>query len=52
MFVLGDTLLVYGSTHEQNFPIWMSTNPKADDWKEAVHDFQIGAWDPDFFLDF
>jgi xylan 1,4-beta-xylosidase len=51
VFVLGDTLLVYGSTHEKNFPIWMSTNPKADDWKEAVHDFQIGAWDPDFFLD-
>jgi len=51
VFVLGDTLLVYGSTHEKNFPIWMSTDPKADDWKEAVHNFQVGAWDPDFFLD-
>ncbi|MCC3154373.1 family 43 glycosylhydrolase [Hymenobacter sp. BT770] len=51
VFVLGDTLLVYGSTHEKNFPIWMSTNPKVDDWKEAVHNFQVGAWDPDFFLD-
>ncbi|GAC1589445.1 MAG: family 43 glycosylhydrolase [Hymenobacter sp.] len=51
VFVLGDTLLVYGSTHDKNFPIWMSTNPKVDDWKEAVHDFQVGAWDPDFFLD-
>ena len=51
VFVLGDTLLVYGSTHEKNFPIWMSTNPKADEWKEAVHNFQVGAWDPDFFLD-
>ena len=51
VFVLGDTLLVYGSTHDKNFPIWMSTNPKADDWKEAVHNFQVGAWDPDFFLD-
>ena len=51
VFVLSDTLLVYGSTHEKNFPIWMSTNPKVDDWQEAIHDFQIGAWDPDFFLD-
>ena len=51
VFVLGDTLLVYGSTHDKNFPIWMSTNPKVDDWKEAVHNFQVGAWDPDFFLD-
>src|SRR3954449_10647669 len=23
VFVLGDTLLVYGSTQEKNFPIWM-----------------------------
>ena len=51
VFVLGDTLLVYGSTHNKDFPIWMSTNPKANEWKEAVHNFQIGAWDPDFFLD-
>ena len=51
VFFLGDTLLVYGSTHNKDFPIWMSTNPKANEWKEAVHNFQIGAWDPDFFLD-
>ncbi|MBC6991895.1 family 43 glycosylhydrolase [Hymenobacter sp. BT491] len=51
VFVLGDTLLVYGSTQEKNFPIWMSTNPKANEWKKAVDPFQIGAWDPDFFLD-
>ena len=51
VFVLGDTLLVYGSTQEKNFPIWMSTNPKANEWKPAVDPFQIGAWDPDFFLD-
>ncbi|WP_345122137.1 family 43 glycosylhydrolase [Hymenobacter antarcticus] len=51
VFVLGDTLLVYGSTHNKDFPIWMSTNPKANKWKEAVHNFQIGAWDPAFFLD-
>ncbi|QJX48886.1 family 43 glycosylhydrolase [Hymenobacter taeanensis] len=51
VFVLGDTLLVFGSTHEKNFPIWMSTNPKANEWREAVEPFQIGAWDPAFFLD-
>ncbi len=51
VFVMGDTLLVFGSTHEKNFPIWMSTNPKANEWKEAVEPFQIGAWDPAFFLD-
>jgi len=29
----------------------MSTNPKANVWKEAVDSFAIGGWDPDFFLD-
>ncbi|WP_153798322.1 family 43 glycosylhydrolase [Foetidibacter luteolus] len=51
VFVLGDTLLVIGSTYQKNFPIWMSTNPRVDDWKEAVDSFQAGAWDPSFFLD-
>jgi hypothetical protein len=51
VFVLGDTLLVIGSTYEKNFPIWMSTNPRKDEWKEAVDSFKIGAWDPAFFLD-
>lgn len=49
--VLGDTLLVIGSTYEKNFPLWMSTNPQKDEWKEAVDSFQVGAWDPGFFLD-
>jgi len=49
--VLGDTLLVIGSTYEKNFPLWMSTNPRKDEWKEAVDSFQAGAWDPAFFLD-
>lgn len=51
VFVLGDTLLVFGSTQEKNFPLWMSTNPKANEWKEAVEPFEIGAWDPSFFAD-
>ncbi len=49
--VLGDTLLVIGSTYAKNFPLWMSTNPQKDDWKEAVDSFQAGAWDPAFFVD-
>lgn len=49
--VLGDTLLVIGSTYEKNFPLWMSTNPQKDEWKEAVDSFKAGAWDPAFFVD-
>lgn len=49
--VLSDTLLVIGSTHEKTFPLWMSTNPQKDEWKEAVDSFQAGAWDPGFFVD-
>ncbi len=48
---VGDTLLLLGSTHEKTFPIWMSTNPKKDEWKELVDSLQVGAWDPAFFLD-
>jgi xylan 1,4-beta-xylosidase len=51
VWVQGDTLLVFGSTYSNNFPVWMSTNPKANDWKEAVSAFSIGGWDPDFFTD-
>ncbi len=51
VWVMGDTLLVFGSTYSKNFPIWMSTNPKANEWKEAIDSFAIGGWDPDFFLD-
>ena len=49
--VLGDTLLVIGSTYTKSFPLWMSTNPKKNEWKEAVDSFQAGAWDPGLFLD-
>ena len=51
VWVMGDTLLVFGSTYTSNFPIWMSTNPKANEWKEAIDSLQVGGWDPDFFLD-
>ncbi|AXG73373.1 xylosidase [Flavobacterium arcticum] len=48
---VNDTLLVIGSTHTKEFPIWMSTNPKVDDWKELVHKSEAGAWDPQLFWD-
>jgi hypothetical protein len=51
VWVMGDTMLVFGSTYSSNFPIWMSTDPKSNQWKEAVDSFAIGGWDPDFFLD-
>jgi xylan 1,4-beta-xylosidase len=51
VWVQGDTLLVFGSTYSTNFPIWMSTNPKANEWQEAINEFSIGGWDPDFFID-
>ena len=51
VWVQGDTLLAFGSTYSTNFPIWMSTNPKANEWKEVVDSFPIGGWDPDFFTD-
>jgi len=49
--VLGDTLLVIGSTYTTNFPLWMSKQPHTDTWKEAVDSFKAGAWDPGFFAD-
>ena len=49
--VKGDTMLVFGSTYTNNFTIWMSTNPKANDWKPLVDSFKIGGWDPAFFTD-
>lgn len=50
-FVLGDTMFLIGSTHNPDFPIWMSTNPIEDNWQIAVDSFKAGAWDPAFFLD-
>lgn len=49
--ILGDTMLVFGSTYTNNFSIWMSTNPKANEWKPLVDSFEIGGWDPAFFTD-
>ncbi|NCO63608.1 MAG: xylosidase [Flavobacteriales bacterium] len=51
VFAMKDTLYVYGSTHEKDFPIWKSTNPTKDDWKIAVDTLKVGAWDPGFLFD-
>lgn len=48
---IGDTMIVFGSTYTRNFSIWMSTNPKANEWKPLVDSFEIGGWDPAFFTD-
>lgn len=49
--VIGDTMIVFGSTYTSNFSIWMSTDPKAGNWKPLVDSFEIGGWDPAFFTD-
>jgi xylan 1,4-beta-xylosidase len=49
--VLGDTLLVIGSTYNKDFTLWMSTDPTHDTWKAAKDYFKVGAWDPGMFAD-
>lgn len=49
--IIGDTMIVFGSTYTSRFTIWMSTDPKANQWKPLVDSFAIGGWDPDFFTD-
>jgi xylan 1,4-beta-xylosidase len=49
--IIGDTMLVFGSTYTKTFTLWMSTNPKANQWKPLVDSFEIGGWDPAFFTD-
>lgn len=49
--IIGDTMIVFGSTYTSSFTIWMSTNPKANEWKPLVDSFDIGGWDPSFFTD-
>ena len=49
--IIGDTMIVFGSTYTNNFSIWMSTNPAANEWKPLVDSFDIGGWDPSFFTD-
>jgi hypothetical protein len=50
-WVQGDSLCVFGSTYSDLFPIWVSTNPKGGEWTKAIDRFEIGGWDPAFFVD-
>ncbi len=49
--IVGDTMLVFGSTYTSKFTLWMSTNPKENNWKPLIDSFEIGGWDPAFFTD-
>lgn len=51
VFIMKDTLYVYGSSHQKDFPIWKSGNPTKDDWQIATDTLKVGAWDPGFFYD-
>ena len=51
VWAMKDTLYVYGSTWESDFPIWKSTNPTKDEWEIAVDTLKVGAWDPAFHYD-
>ena len=51
VWVMNDALYVIGSTHNDDFPIWVSKNPRVDDWSEAVAGFKGAAWDPAFLVD-
>ncbi|MFH4964858.1 discoidin domain-containing protein [Gaetbulibacter sp. M235] len=51
VWAMKDTLYVYGSTWQSDFPIWKSTNPTVDDWEIAVDTLKVGAWDPAFHYD-
>lgn len=49
--IVGDTMIVFGSTYTSDFTLWMSTNPKGIEWKPLIDSFEIGGWDPAFFTD-
>ncbi len=49
--IIGDTMIVFGSTYTSNFTLWGSTNPKGNEWFPIVDSFEIGGWDPAFFTD-
>lgn len=49
--VIGDTMVVFGSTYTKNFTLWGSTDPKNNKWFPLVDSLEIGGWDPAFFTD-
>ncbi|WP_316768742.1 family 43 glycosylhydrolase [Pedobacter frigiditerrae] len=49
--IIGDTMVVMGSTYTKNFTLWGSTDPKGNKWFPLVDSLEIGGWDPAFFTD-
>jgi len=49
--IIGDTMVVFGSTYTKNFTLWGSTDPKNNKWFPLVDSLEIGGWDPAFFTD-
>ena len=49
--IIGDTMVVFGSTYTKNFTLWGSTDPKGNKWFPLVDSLEIGGWDPAFFTD-
>ncbi|NUY79441.1 discoidin domain-containing protein [Flavobacterium sp. MAH-1] len=49
--VVGDTMVVFGSTYTKTFSLWGSTDPKNDKWFVIKDSLAIGGWDPGFFTD-
>lgn len=49
--IIGDTMVVMGSTYTKNFTVWGSTDPKGNKWFPLVDSLEIGGWDPAFFTD-
>jgi hypothetical protein len=51
VWVQGGALHVLGSAYSNLFPIWVSTNPKENEWRMAVERFKPGGEVPTFFVD-
>lgn len=49
--IIGDTVVVFGSTYTKNFTLWGSTDPIGNKWFPLVDSLEIGGWDPSFFTD-
>lgn len=49
--IIGDTVVVFGSTYTKNFTLWGSTDPLNNKWFPLVDSLEIGGWDPSFFTD-
>lgn len=49
--IVGDTMVVFGSTYKKNFSLWGSTDPEKNEWFVIKDSLEIGGWDPAFFTD-